>query len=282
MPKVYVFLVLLGTIGCNPSQKKGIEDSPILAEVGKQILTLSQAESLLGSRLKNEDSAQVLESYVKSWIKNQALHEYALEHLSEQQLNQDSLLENYYKDLIFFELQKAYLDTLDFDSISDGEIEKYYTTYPNNFLLTENIVRLNFYKIPLHVKKIDRLWKSFNDARPKDITLLKQVTDMAGGYYFLNDTLWLSFSDVQKEIPIVTYNQENFLNYTKKIRLRDEKYVYFVHIKEFKIKNTKSPIEFEREKIRRALINKRKLTLLQQMEQEIVREMYNGQRIVKH
>ena len=231
MPKALVLFIILGFLGCKPNQNKTGDESQLLAEVGKQRLTLNQAIGVLDKRIEGQDSAQILESYVQRWIKDQAMHQYALENLSNKQLNQDSLLDNYYKDLIFFELQKAYLDTLSFDSISDEEIENYYTTYPNNFLLTENIVRLNFYKIPLHVKKIDRLWKSFNNYRPKDVTLLKQVTEMAGGHYFLNDTLWLSFSDVQKEIPIVTYNQENFLNYTKKIRLRDEKFVYFVHFK---------------------------------------------------
>jgi hypothetical protein len=84
-----------------------------------------------------------------------------------------------------------------------------------------------------------------------------------------------------KEIPINTYNQENFLNNTKVIRLNDNKFVYFVKILDFKIRNSASPLEFERDKIKNIILNKRKVSTVQRYEEELIRKGEENNKIKK-
>ncbi|HXC04483.1 MAG TPA: hypothetical protein VNZ86_07000, partial [Bacteroidia bacterium] len=46
---------------------------------------------------------------------------------------------------------------------------------------------------------------------------------------------------------------------------------YFVNIKGFKIKNSISPLAFEKDNIRNAIINKRKLQLISAMKEDVYR-----------
>ena len=104
---------------------------------------------------------------------------------------------------------------------------------------------------------------------------------MSKSNYFYQDSVWLSFNDVLKEIPIITYNQESYLNNHRMVRLDEKDNSYFVEILDFKIKNSISPFEFEKARIKAIIIHKRKVELLQLIEREIVEEAYLNNKIEK-
>ncbi|HOS48778.1 MAG TPA: hypothetical protein PLG57_09090, partial [Bacteroidia bacterium] len=66
--------------------------------------------------------------------------------------------------------------------------------------------------------------------------------------------------------PIETYDKEQFLKNNRYIEIPDSNAVYFVNIKGFKIKESQSPLSFEKENIRNLIINKRKLDLINEMQ----------------
>ena len=76
------------------------------------------------------------------------------------------------------------------------------------------------------------------------------------------------FDDLLKEIPIKTYDQEQFLHNNRNIEIEDSTTLYLISIRDFKIKNSLSPLSFERNNIRNMIINQRKLSLVAEMEQQ--------------
>jgi hypothetical protein len=72
-----------------------------------------------------------------------------------------------------------------------------------------------------------------------------------------------------KEIPIETYNKELFLKNNRFVEVTDSLHYYFVNIKGFKIKNSISPLAFEKDNIRTIIINKRKLQLINSMKEDV-------------
>ncbi|MFH0864606.1 MAG: peptidyl-prolyl cis-trans isomerase, partial [Bacteroidota bacterium] len=87
--------------------------------------------------------------------------------------------------------------------------------------------------------------------------------------YFLDDSTWLYFSDLLKEIPVKTYNQEDYLKYNRFIEMEDSTYTYFLNIKDFEIKESVSPLSFEKNNVRKIILNKRKLELVEEIEESI-------------
>mgnify|MGYP003340022412 FL=1 len=73
-----------------------------------------------------------------------------------------------------------------------------------------------------------------------------------------------------KEIPGTTLNPDFFLRTNKFIDVADSSFRYFVNIKSYKIKNTLSPLAFEKENIRNIIINKRKLDLIEEMKRTVL------------
>jgi len=61
--------------------------------------------------------------------------------------------------------------------------------------------------------------------------------------------------------------------------LEEKDYSYFVEILDFRIRNSTSPYEFEKPRIKNILLHKRKVELLQQIEDEIVEEAYRDLKV---
>ena len=54
--------------------------------------------------------------------------------------------------------------------------------------------------------------------------------------------------------------------------MQDSNFAYYVNIKEFKIKESISPLSFEKENIKKIVLNKRKLTLIEEMQNNLFKE----------
>jgi hypothetical protein len=87
------------------------------------------------------------------------------------------------------------------------------------------------------------------------------------------------FDDLLKEIPIQTYNKELFLQNNRFVEVSDSLNYYFLNIKDFKIRNSISPLSFEKENIKNIILNKRKLLLINSMKQDVYNDALNNNKI---
>ncbi len=255
--------------------KKKSGDEPygkLLARVYGEELYASEVQSIFGKFSSSADSIAAVKDYIKAWARQQVLLHEAKETLSDEEKDKSLQLDQYLNDLLIYEVEQKLiarrLDTL----VSDEEINKYYDANKDNFELKENIVRLIFFKLPINVSAEDKLWNQFKRGKKEDYEDLTMRTVEMGGNFFRDEDVWLSFNDITKEVPIQTYNQENFLNNTTVFKVQDMRYVYFVKILDFKIRNSLSPLEFERDKIRNIILNKRKVSMLRSFEEKLWRK----------
>ena len=70
-----------------------------------------------------------------------------------------------------------------------------------------------------------------------------------------------------------------FLQNNRFIEVSDSLNKYFVNIKGFKIRNSLSPLGFEKENIKNILLNKRKLQLVSKMKEDVYRDALNNKKI---
>jgi hypothetical protein len=91
-----------------------------------------------------------------------------------------------------------------------------------------------------------------------------------GGNAFLESEKWVAFDDILKVVPINTYNQESFINNNRLFKIDEEKYTWYVKIIDFRIKDNLSPFEFVEDNIHEILLNKRKVEILNKLENELV------------
>ena len=157
-------------------------------------------------------------------------------------------------------------------------MELYYEDNKNEFELTQNIIKLIFYKVPLNSKNLDLLWSSF---RANDQSIYPTLLSLSkrGGNYYENGNSWVFFDDILKEIPINTYNQEHYLNNHKYIRIIEGDFIYFIKINDFKTRNMLSPFLLEKRRIKEILLNKRQQELQRSIESNLLEKAYSNNHI---
>ncbi len=266
MNKLIIILLIL-TTGCSSFFKKKTEHA--VARVYSDYLYESDLKSVIPKGTPAKDSIGLAKSYIDTWIHQRLVIHQAEQNLTNAQMDFTQQLDNYKNSLIIYtyenELVKQKLDTL----VTDEDIENYYDAKQENFLLKDNIVQLEYVKLPLKSAYIKQFRKLLGSDNATDKVRLSHECEQYASDYFLDDQNWLPFNDLLKQIPIKTYNQEEFLKNHRDLEYQDSAFIYLVRFKDFKIKESVSPLSFEKERIRNIILNKRKIDLTKKMREDI-------------
>lgn len=276
MEKIVVLFLLI-FVSCKYVEKKN--EDLLLARVYDKQFYLSDLNEVIPDYVKGNDSVELARQYVNSWIREMLLLHQSETNLTEQQLNVEKQLQNYRNSLITYiyekELIKQKLDT----SVLYTEIEKYYNANKENFELKNNIIKALYVKLHKDVPELTKFKQWLTSEEQKDREALESYCIKYASNYFLDDQSWLLFDDILKEVPIETYNKELFLQNNKLVSVQDSSYIYFMNIKGFKIKNSLSPLSFEKENIRNIILNKRKMELVNKMKEDIYKNALEKKQI---
>jgi hypothetical protein len=266
LKKGLVFFLIFLT-SCTYFLKKKTER--ILARAYDDYLYESDLKGVIPPGVSPKDSANLAKNFIEAWVRQKLLIRQAENNLTNQQMDFSIQLENYKNSLTIYgyehELVNQKLDTV----VSDDEIATYYTANQQNFLLKENIVQLQYVKLPLKSQNVKQLKNLLNSDASEDKTRLSELAEKYAADYFLDDQNWLLLNDILTQIPIKTYNQEEFLKTHHVVEVQDSVYYYIIRFRDFRIKDNISPLSFEKERIKNIILNKRKMDLINKMHQDV-------------
>jgi hypothetical protein len=267
--RILILLLFVAT-SCNAFFEKKSER--VLARVEDEYLYESDIQGVVAPGSLPKDSILITGNYINNWIRQRLVIHQAVKNLTDSQLDFTNQLENYKNSLIIYayenELVRQKLDTL----VTDEEVLAYYEANQQNFLLKDNIVQLQYVKLPLKSSVSKQIKKFLNSDDPDDLDKLAGLCEENASDYYLDSENWLYFNDLIKQIPIKTYNQEEFLKNNRNVEYQDSMYLYLVRFRDFKIKESVSPLTFERQRVRDIIRNKRKLELIGRMQDDLFTE----------
>lgn len=264
-----IFFLCAFVFSCNSGPSANAE-KPV-ARVGDVYLYFSEFGDVV-SGLNPQDSLETVKKYLNNWIREMLLLQQAEKNLKDDKKEFERMVDDYRKSLITYQYEsqliKQKLDTV----VTDEEIEAYYIDNKDNFQLLDNIIKVIYVKVRKNAPKVEKVkeWYRSEDIQNRD-ALTSYCHQYAENFY-LDENNWLLFEDVLKEIPIKLYDKEAFLQNNRSIETQDSAYFYFVNIKGFMVKNSASPLSFEKENIRSIIVNKRKVEMIKKMREDIYAE----------
>jgi hypothetical protein len=266
-----ISVIVTGVLNsCNLLPQKAKNHGNPIAKVYDKYLYSDDLVDVVPQGTGKHDSIEITEAYINNWVRQELLLKQAEDNLEESKRDFSKQIEQYRNSLIIYayesELVKQKLDTV----VSMAEIEEYYQKNQNNFHLRENIVLASYVIINKNspiVSKVKSLLLSNRDADKEKLQTLCQEN---GVEYLINDGTWMSFAELDKKIPLSVDDQDEFLRKNKYFEVKDSTTMYYVAISAYKSKESISPLNFETENIRIILLNKRKATLLQRMEDDLI------------
>ncbi|HRY32480.1 MAG TPA: hypothetical protein P5531_05885 [Bacteroidales bacterium] len=258
---------LIYLAGCS-KKDNGPGERP-LARVYDRYLYAGELAGVVPEGTSSADSADMITNYIQQWVKQQLIVVQAENNLQSAEKDFSLELEKYRNSLVVYKyesrLVREKLDTV----VSEQEIETYYRDNPGDFELRDNIVRVVYIKLRKSDPNLNRVRNLVRSNREDDKDELLRLSASIAVNSFLDDQVWLIFNDLLKEIPINTYNQEEYLRNHRFVEFSDKEVVYLVNFIDFRIKEGLSPLSLERDNIRNIIVNKRKLRLISEMEKEV-------------
>ncbi len=249
-------------MACNKSSKEVEETSKLIAKVNTSSLYANDLGRIIPNALSGSDSVAFIKTYINKWANNEVFYQQALNYLPEDELNVDKELEAYKKELISYKFQKKLIDDKLDTVVTPAQIEDYYNTNSQFFLLKNNIVKVLYVKTPNSIPNLEKLKKLCYSKNPKDAEPLKTLCIQYANNYFMNDNTWLMFDDLKKEMTQLKEVPDYSIQTGKVFEFTDATSYYFLRIIDVKSKNTLSPLNFETNNIKNMLINQRKQKLI--------------------
>jgi hypothetical protein len=262
-------LIILGffiLFSCKYFRKGDSSKKDAVAKAFDYYLFPEDLVGIVPSGASRNDSVEIVQNYIENWIRHKVVLRKAENNLNDDQKNVEKQLEEYRNSLITYayetELIRQKLDT----NISDEEILSFYKNHPQNFELKDNIIKVIYLKLNKKSPKLDKVKQWYKSVSKKDRALLEEYCHQYAINYYLDENTWLLFDDLLKEIPIKTYDKEQFLQNNRLVEIEDSNQIYLVNILGFMIKNSVSPLSFEKKNIISMIMNERKLKLVDEME----------------
>lgn len=275
---IYLFFVACGSKNNSANE----ESSKIIAKAGKENLSLKNYNEIFISTGNNKDSLKNRIKTIENWASESIFFQEAISKLNSNEINIEKLLEDYKKTLVNYIYQTKIIESNLDTNVNKKEIEKYYNDHRDNFILKDNIIKLDFVKIPLKSTALEKIKKLHANANVKDREQLKNLYIQNAENFFVNDSTWLYLDYLKREVPNLKDLQGLNLTAGKTIEFTDNTYYYYIKIKDIKIKNGISPLNFERQTIKNFIINTRKAKLIIQYKKSLLDDARNNKNFITY
>ena len=272
MIRVLIFIVItLLFFGCGESGKN--EKRVPVAEAGDVILFYDQIPVLFQPGANEQDSAGLVQNYVNKWTRKELVLQKAEDNLSPEVKKEiEKQIDETRKNLLIYQYQQQMIlekmDTL----IAEEELNKYYSDNENSFLLSSNIVKALFIRIPVetpNLGKIKLLARSFNQS---DLQELERLCYQFAEKFDDFNERWITIDRLSLELQEDFENQENFLKRNTFFEKTDANSVYLVSIRDYRLRSSLAPYDYVRDDIKRIIWNNRRIEFIQVLENGIYNE----------
>ncbi len=271
--KYITIFAIIFLISCN---KSSIEDNDkLLAKVHDKYLYESEIKNLFTTTYSKDDSVTIARNFINDWIKKQLMLQKAELNLVEESKDIERQIEDYRSSLLIFKYKQELINQKMDTIVTEEEVEQYYNEYSGNFVLNHHIVKALYLKISKEAPDIDKAKRWYKSDSPEDLSRLEDYCYQYATKYDDFEKNWIPFNNLLIEIPANISDQERHLKYSKYIETEDDLFYYFVRIYEYSLKSTIQPLEYARSKIKSIILNKRKFTFLDELENSVYNDALN-------
>ena len=245
-------------------------DRKPVARVSNTYLYQDELLGIVPAGTLKQDSISRAEAFINSWIRKQLLIQEASKKIDINEAEIERKILDYRYSLIAYEYQtyviKQKLDTV----VANSEIESYYKTNIDNFVLKQNIVRATFIKVPKNAPRTKKVKELILANREKEEKELKSYCLSFSAAYHISDSIWMVFDELVRNSPLAEIpNKIQFLRDNHYYETSDDSYLYYFKVDEYRISDNVSPLEFVKDDIKNIILNKRKVELAQQLENDV-------------
>ena len=262
-----VLIVLtLSFLACQPLDSEESEDQ-LLARVQNKTLYLSELDGWFPEGSHANDSLLVINNYVNRWTREMVMLNEAERNIPKN-LEIDKLVRDYRASLIVHNYEKTLIAALLDSTITEVEMDTFYQTNQQQYLLEVPIVRLNLVKVTEDFADMDLVEDLWSDLDDENRASLIDFCNDNAILYHLSSNNWLSLEDIAVHLPNGTLTAQN-VNRVNNLNQAQDGYRYFLKVLEVRDRGKVAPLAYVEEQARKVILHKRKLLILDEKKDEM-------------
>lgn len=249
------------------------ERTPV-ARAGDRMLYLDQIPSnMFISGLNETDSISAIQSYIRRWARKELLALRAEQNLTaEYKAEVNRQLDEMRNNLLIYQYQQQMIIQKMDTVVTESEMQDYYVGNLNTFTLTSNIVKALLIKLPAETPDLEKVRRLYKSSQTEDIHELEDYCLQFALRYDDFDDEWITFTQLLMEVPLESDRQEEWLTRNSSSEMKDDHYVYFIVVREYRLRNSTAPFEYIRGQVKTIILNNRRNDFLQKLEDGIYNE----------
>jgi len=257
---------------CDQTQpdKEKAKDERRLARVGDEYLYEQDINNLVTEDMSAKDSTEVVDNYIDNWVRKRLILQIAEEKLAREDKKEiREKIKDFRESLITYRYEKQLVANQLDTTVREEELREYYRNNKENFELTGNIVKVRFVEVMKNAPNTAQAHRWMKRNTKDTRSRLESYCYQYAEEFSLKDTSWHTLSRIAKWMPLSHETLKRKAVEGAHLEIKDNKYLYWLHIDKFLSKNTTAPFSFVKDKIKKVVLNKRKVNLIQQNHNEI-------------
>ena len=277
---ILVLVALCSLVACNWVSDL-IHDDEVVARIGKNKLYRSDLSAIIPHDATPEDSVKLAGQYINTWAKEVLFLERAGAELSKTDGDVTKELEDYRRSLLRYRYEQQYiqerLDTI----VLHSEIQSYYDEHPDLFALQVPIVRARFLDIMKESPALDPIKKKMPSDDEADQAFVDSLAYTSALRYEDRSGEWLDMPVFAKYFG---YDYGTVLS-----KLRPDGFIVMEeaqgdvkigYVCEILKPGTTAPLAYCESRIKDIVISNRKHALLASLEQDLLKNALDQEKLI--
>ena len=249
-----------------------IHDGEVVAKLGDHKLYRSELDDVIPKGTSPEDSVNLANLYINSWVRDKAFLDIAQQRLSKEEKDVSKELEDYRQSLLRYRYEQRYVNERLDTTVSDKQIEDYYETHQESFKLERPILKARFLNIAKGSPNLPKIKKLMSSDKVEDVIAADSVAFNSTQRYHDYSQEWIDAVKLAAEFG-VDYVQMLSQRSGQFIQIPDgDDNVSVAFIVDFRKAGEVAPLEYCRERIKDIILSGRKHELLTGLEQDLIED----------
>ena len=227
--------------------------------------------------LLSEDSARVVEQYVKQWAKDILVYDKAKGAVDK---TIEALVEDYRRSLYVHAYEQELVERRMPKQVADSVVEQIYAAHPEKFELRESIAKGVLIVVPNGAPNMKKLRGWLTDLSEENLENIEKFAyNYAVGYELFTDQ-WRTAQQLLLTMPFEQDELDRLLRSKQQIELQDSLSTYILQVTDKRMAGEPMPIEYARPEIEKAVLSQRRVLFLQKERERLYEDAIKYNKIV--
>ena len=250
--------------------KDFVHDGDVVARVGQHKLYLTELEAFIPNGVSPEDSANLADQYIRSWAADQLYLDMASEQLSKSEKDVSRELEAYRNSLLRYRYEQRYVNERLDTTVTRNEIEEYYETHDDLFVLDIPILKARFLDIMEDSPNYETIRRMMSSNKYEDIAEADSLAYSSALRYADWSDRWIDAVTLAREFGTDYGTMLSKLSGSYIEMREDRGDVKVAYVLDTRRAGTLAPLDYCEDRIRNIIISTRKQKLLTTLEQDLL------------